>query len=261
MPRMTEIAATTEPLWIRARAMFARAVTAIGNPAAIAVMAQLSKTLRRDIIAWLAPLECIVRRLLIADASELQRVEVRAPNCAPRVEMIQLRSLGLAHHAPSGSARPEAAQCARSPKTPPGAARSLDTSHPESWSARFSYALPRDTRLAPNPNAPRIRALWGPYTPPPETPSRTPRAISEEHAPFRLARRLEALRRVLADPRPHAERLARLLARQARRIPRLVQRYVWAGARTDDVDPADPRLSLDALAAAFDAPDAYKDTS
>lgn len=260
---MTEIAANTEPLWTRARAMFARAVAAIGNPAVIAVITQLSKALRRDILAWLAPLECIVRRLLIAEAAQLHRADARAgPRAGPRAEIIQLRSLGLAHHgAPhSGTAGLQTRTCAVvAEKCGPEGPRSKGD--PESWPARFSYALPRDTRLVSNAHAPRIRALWGAYTPPPEPPPRTPRTINEEHAPLRLARRLEALRRVLADPRPHAERLARHIGRAARRVPRLVQRYVWAGARTDDYDPADPRLSLDALAAAFEAPDAYKDTS
>jgi hypothetical protein len=44
-------------------------------------------------------------------------------------------------------------------------------------------------------------------------------------------------------------------------VPRLVTRYVLAGPRTDDFDPHDPRLSIEALGAAFNAPEAFKDTS
>ena len=66
---------------------------------------------------------------------------------------------------------------------------------------------------------------------------------------------------MLENPLPHAERLARLLTRAVRRFPEIVRRYFFAGARTGDYDPADPRLSIDALSAAFTAPEAFPDSS
>jgi hypothetical protein len=151
----------------------------------------------------------------------------------------------------------------------------LDKSEPSTWRACFSFALPRNPHVVPNARAPRILNPWGDYPQPKKSDTHAPSAAPElttalntrvchsfsEDAPFRLARRFEALRRVLENPRPHAERLARVLAREARRVPQLVTRYVWASARTNDFDPADARLSLDALGAAFHAPDAFKDTS
>jgi len=52
MARMNAAIATltVEPLWARARAMFARAAAAIGRPAAIAAIATLGERLRREII-------------------------------------------------------------------------------------------------------------------------------------------------------------------------------------------------------------------
>jgi hypothetical protein len=90
---------------------------------------------------------------------------------------------------------------------------------------------------------------------------RTPRVLDEALAPLRLARRFEALRRVLEDPRPHAERLARLLARAVRRFPEVVRRCVLAPAKTGDYDPADSRLAVEAVARAFNAPGAFEDSS
>ncbi len=259
---MTDIAATpTDPLWTRARAMHARAVAAIGDAASIALLRSLPRVLRRQIVAWLYPLECIVRRLLVAEAAELHRAEQARAQCGPRTVTIQLRSLGLASQ--HWSARPLAAQSTNAQgdgaNAPPEAARSNPT-HPETWRAPFSFALPRNPRLLPNARGPRILDPFGGYPQPPPPP-RAPRLLSAEDAPFRLARRFEALRRVLENPRPYAERLARVLAREARRVPQLVTRFVLTGPRTDDYDPSDARLSLEALGAAFYAPDAFKDTS
>jgi hypothetical protein len=241
----------TEPLWTRARAMFARAVAAIGAAAAIAAIGALSKSLRRDIVAWLCPLEHVVRKLVLAEAAELHRAGAERARRRLKIEHIPLR--GMALHVGKWSARPPAAQSTKvaavSVNAPPEASRSnVDKADPETWRAPFSFALPRDPRL-PNARAPRIRALWGPTPPPP--PPRTPRIIRPEDAPFRLARRFEALRRVLEDPRPHAERLARLLAREIPRSRQLVLRYVFAPCRSNAFDPHDPRLGIDAMGAAF----------
>jgi hypothetical protein len=255
MPRMTAIAEpNTEPFWARARAMFARAVAAIGAPAAIALLTSLPADLRRQIIAWLCPLEHVVRKLLLAEAAELHRAARECAKRGVRTEIVSLSS-------PSWSARPlprtflqPLKECAA------GAARSNpDMSRPETWAARFSFALPRDPHLVSNAHAPRIRALWG--ATPPDPPPRPPRLITEEDAPFRLARRFEALRRVIENPQPHAERLARLIARAVRRFPGIARRYLFAPARTNDYDSADARLGIDVMGQAFDAPDAFSDSS
>jgi hypothetical protein len=277
MPRMNAIAPptlTAEPLWIRARAMFARAVAAIGAPAAVAAITALGKTLRRDIVAWLCPLEHIVRKLLLAEAAELRRAELARIARAPRIERVPLR--GMAVHWQRGSARPPAAQSTHArvvgDDAPPEATCSkLNRACPETWRASFSFALPRNPHLVRNSRAPRVLDPWGEYPPPKKSDTHASAASSElstssntrvchsfsEDSPFRLARRFEALRRVLDDPLPHAQRLARMLAREVRRFRQVVQRYVMAPCRSNDYDRQDPRLGIDAMGAAFDAPQAF----
>ena len=285
MPRMTSIAEpNTDPLWTRARAMFARAVAAVGDAASIAVMISLPRVLRRQIVGWLCPLEHIVRKLLLAEAAELHRAECARIARAPRIERVPLRGMAMHWRPGSGTTavldrrrprRHSSEPAGEDAGGPRGARPNLDTSHPETWRASFSFALPRNPHVVPNARAPRILNPWGDYPQPKKSDTHAPSAAPElttalntrvchsfsEDAPFRLARRFEALRRVLENPRPHAERLARILAREAQRVPQLVTRYVWESARTNDFDPADARLSLDALGAAWHAPDAFKDTS
>jgi len=269
---MTLIAEPTEPLWTRARAMYARAVAAIGDAAAIARLVSLSRTLRREIAGRLCLLECIVRRLLIAEAADIRRAEIERAKRGVRVQVIQLRTLGLANvfprtpalqarHLASVKVKSAHDLSAETQRAQAEDARSKpDTSRPETWRASFSFALPRDPHVVSNARAPRIRALWGP-PPPPEPPPRAPRLLKPEDAPFRLARRFEALRRVLQDPRPYAERLARILPREVRRFRHVVPLYVSAPSRTNFRDPRDYRLGIDAMGAAYVREEAFKDSS
>ncbi|MGQ0532199.1 MAG: hypothetical protein ACT4OF_05845 [Caulobacteraceae bacterium] len=313
---------TLTPLWERTRAMFARAVAAIGAPAAIAAHALIANTLRRDIVGWLCLIENIVRKLLLAEAAELKKAELARVEHGPR--LVQIPLTGMAQHwspnlarktravsqlerAASGracdvrmetlrkEARPEAARsmlarpspswtAGLSPRrscTKPGQARifpcgvkecapegarsnlrtprSIDLTRPETWSARFSFAIPPDPRRVPDSRAPRIRDPWRLYVPPPPPPARS--APRPEERPFRLARRLEALRRVLEDPLPHARRLAALLSRAVRHFTRVVEQFAIACARTCFHDRADPRLTIEAMAKAMGCEDAFPDTS
>jgi hypothetical protein len=114
----------------------------------------------------------------------------------------------------------------------------------------------------PEAQAPRIRALWGPDpAPPPAPPPRAPRAINPETSALRLALRFEAVRRVLADPLPHARRLAERLRHELRRFPELITRYALAHARTSFRDPADLRLGVDLWPSVFAAEPKLRDTS
>ncbi len=250
---MTDIANPAETLWTRARAMFARAVAAIGDAASIARIATLTPQLRRGIIAWLCPLENIVRKLLLAEAARLHRAAI-AQTRGPRLVYVPLRSPGWTAGLQARNATVEQT-CA-----PEGARSNLETARSYTLdNARFSFSLPRDPHAIPDSRAPRIRSLWGAPPPPPATP--TQRSYDESKSPLRLARRFAALRRVLDDPRPHAERLARLLARAVRRFPEIVRRYAFAPARTNDYDPDDPRLAIEAIAQAFAAPNAFSNSS
>lgn len=281
---MHDIAETRNPLWTRARAMFARAVDAIRlgqgfgekiGDAASCFVAQLASlklmppALRRDILAWLAPLEHVVRKLLLAEAAEIHRAERKAA-ARVRMEIVPLRGMAQTICSPvyGGAATrsvTEAGGKTGSRSSLPASRSGLDRTRPETWRVQFSLALPRDPHRVAAAHAPRIRALWGATAPCRPAASHNDasgtRVISAEDTPFRLARRFEALRRVLVNPRPHAERLARALARDVRRFSQAAQRYLFAPCRTNDFDPADPRLSLDATSAACVAPAAFSDSS
>jgi hypothetical protein len=265
MPRMITAAPPliAEPLWQRTRASFARAIEAIGTPTAIAALTLLTRDLRRAIAGRILRLEHLVRKLLLAEATELHRAELERAKRRVRIERVPLRGIAQHWRPGSGTASLQARTgSAVAEKCEPGGARSnLDRAKPKTWPARFCFALPRNTHLVPNTRAPRIRALWGPDTPPRPAPERTPRVMRDEDTPFRLACRLEALRRVLADPKPHAVRLARVLAREARRVPHLIHRYAFAAARTNDYEKEDYRLGIDVYGVCIDAPAAFRDTS
>jgi hypothetical protein len=263
---------TAPPLWERARAMFGRALAAIGDPAAIAAIALLTHALRRDIIRRLAPLEHVVRKLLLAEAAALHRQAQDAARAAaargPRMQIIELRSLGLAMHAPieaRSSLSPRGEGTGRG-VNPAAAVQAQTTARadlgpPNTWRVSFSFAIPRDPDL-PNSRAPRIRALWGGDAKPRAHETRAPMPQQRTDSALLLARRFEAVRRVLHDPLPYARRLTQLLLRKRRSFAKVIQRYLFAPARTGDYDPDDDRLGMHAFGSARDATEAaFSDTS
>lgn len=220
-----------DDLWRRVRAVFARAQNAIGAPAAIAALRDLGESARRDIVARLAPLEAMVRKLLLVEATRF------AADARIRVDVGAQRGAAPARQT-----------------SPHRRAQALDLAQPDTWPAQFSLAIPSDPRSVADHRAPRIRALWE---------DTRPRSASEHGFPdtrirhpqsaFRLARRLEALRRVLDNPIPAARRLAHVLMRAIRRFPEIVRRYALAPATTGGYDPEDPRLAIECISRACDA--------
>lgn len=223
--------------------MFMRAIDDTGSIAALARLGGLSAALRRRIVGWLYRLEHIVRKLLLAEAAALAvaaRANPARAITAPRMALPTKLASAQAHASP--------------PRTP-----RLDLDQPKNWPARFSFAIPRDPRAVPDSRAPRIRDPWAAFVP---TPAPAPRASAARNAAcFLLARRFEALRRVLSDPQRHIARLANILARAIHRFPELARRCILAPARTDDFDAADPRLSLEATARAIPPLEKLSDTS
>jgi len=215
----TALTLTAEPLWRRARESFARAVDSFGAPVVIAVLRRLTRPLRRAIVARLCLLEHVVRKLLLAEAAAIRSAELAAAvSGAPAIAAPPAAP-------PTRQTQAFAARRERAVMKP-------DLYHPQSWRAPFAYGVPAD--------------------PPPQPLERKPRVLrNEDETAFRLARRLEALRRVLKDPLPHAARLANRLAREAQRVPELAWRFVLASARGNGCDHQDPLLGLRATNAAF----------
>lgn len=177
-------------LWAQARHFFARMTAAYGGAAVLAALDELAQATRRKVLEWLAPLETLVRRLLLIEAAKL--------------------------------ALPPLISRKRASCRPGGGAAAPDLAHPHSWRARFYIPIPPDERgVVPEDRAPRIRLLGPAWPPRPAcvpAPTKPPRAPRPKTPPstWRLARRIEALHRALENPDPHARRLARRLAR----IPR-----------------------------------------
>jgi hypothetical protein len=231
----------TAPLWERLRATFGRVIAAIGAPAAIALLSFSSRCVRIDILRQLAMLESLARKMLFTEVAAL----AAAPGPrGPRIVEIPVRP-GLVMINPARK---------RASVTP----RPIDLARPETWSAPFALALPRDTRRVSDRHAPRIRALWG-ATPPSQPEARAPRNTSP--TPLRIARRFEALRRVLNDPAPHVRRLAAAQRRALVRSPEIVSRYALVAPRRYGYDPQDQRLPVDITCAALNARTALCDSS
>jgi hypothetical protein len=204
---MTDAAAhpNSSSLWSIAREMFSLMLLALGAPGAIAAHDRLSRKYRREILDWLEPLELLVRKLLLVEAAKLPRpAERRKTPRALTLKLIQ----SWARRKPRRRAI-------------------IEPNRPATWRAPFRLLIPADPLYHPRPiesaNPPRIRAL-GPPTLVREiwnardeaarianlAARRTARA---KNATRRLALRFEAVRRVIDDPAPHAERLMRKLSR------------------------------------------------
>lgn len=225
---------TNTALWDRLRSTFARVIAVIGAPAAIALLSLTARSTRLTILRQLFMLENLARKLLFA---ELATLAAAVPPRGPQVTHIPLRA-GLV------IVNPALKRTTRN-------ARQVDLTQPDTWSAPFALAIPRDTRLVRNASAPRIRDLWAPSARPIEPPPRAPR--SQRSTPFSIARRFEALRRVLNDPSPHIRRLAIAQRRALKRAPNVVSQYALIAPRRYGYDPVDVRLPIDITCAALTA--------
>jgi hypothetical protein len=154
--------------WAWAQDLCATIAVLFGAPATIAARLLLRRKWRHDMLAWLGPLEALVRRLLL-----LKALDGPAPNCAPAP--------------PARKANLVIAFTDRQqPDLPEDAAQ---------WRVRFAvwpYGHMRSQSTAPKIDARRGGGIHFNAVP--------------------LARRLEALRRVLDNPDAALARLVRLLA-------------------------------------------------
>lgn len=234
-------------LWTAARAMFARMRDAIGEAASIAARAALSREERRVIRKWLAPLEAMARKVVLIHALELVERGDTHPRAA-RAGLPALPAVRACHPAPA--APPAVTLIA----LPPPPVRIL------------THAAAAATAPAPRQHAraPALR-LW-PRTPAPTArardvgPNLLVRDVQRDRArlalarqldaarrkrtpePQRLARRIDALARILNRPLAAARRLVRVLRTKPmlamklamRRLPRtrLFPEPEYAGSHT-----------------------------
>ena len=234
----------TTLLWERLRALFARVIAAVGAPAILAALT-LAPRMATEIVRQLALVEILARKLLLADAIAL----IPPPQRGPRLVVTPLRASGLY----------TVKQTRRRARTP-ARAYAIEPARPETWSARFALALPRDPRVVQERRAPRIRALWGDArTPPAPPPEPAPRRLHNDA--FRVARRAEALRRMLNDPAPYARRLARARGVGVARSREIITRYALRAPRRFVGDARDPGLTIDIFDIAIRAQSVFANTS
>lgn len=230
----------TAPLWERLSALFNRVIAAIGAPAILAALT-FAPLMRTAIVRQITLIEILARKLLLAEAADL----AAAPQRGPRLVEIQLNASGL--YTPPPTRRPRR----------PSRMRAIDPTKPETWPARFALAIPRDSRVVDDRRAPRIRAYWN--AAPPSAPERAPPQRTSDA--FRIARRAEALRRMLNDPTPHVQRLARSRRVGVTRSRDTIKSYAFRAPRRFIGDRHDPLLTIHIFSAAVRAHAILTDTS
>lgn len=229
----------TAQLWERLRALFARIITAIGAPALLTTLT-LAPLTRTAITRQIALIEILARKLLLAEAADL----APAPQRGPRLVEITLGASGLYTPPPARRARA------------PARLSAIDPTKPETWPARFALAIPRNGRVDIH-RAPRIRNLW--RNAPPPAPERAPmRRMSDA---FRIARRAEALRRMLDNPAPYVRRLSQTRHIGVTRSREVINRYALRAPRRFIGDRHDPLLTIHIFSAAVRAHAILTDTS
>jgi hypothetical protein len=216
---------TLPQLWRRLRAMFGRAVDELGPPSSIAAMPILPRALGRELAGWLALMETILRKLLLAEAVQL------SPS---------------AHLPAEASAKAQVKRnAARAGLKPPPPSEPPDPFRPHTWRTRFSLAPPRQPYWSDAPPVPRAASARR------RDPFLDGRLVKRRDLSLRLAMRFETLRRVIEDPAPHARRMAALLRRRALADPGAAERLAVAPVQPDFVDRLDHRLIVDAIALVF----------
>lgn len=152
--------------------------------------------------------------LLSSDTRRAILVRLRMIECYVR-KLLLVEAAALP---PSPAPRARATTPPRRPRNHPA----TDLAKPETWPASFRLALPRERTTSPNRRGAKP-------------------TVNLYDSAFRLALRLEALRRVLNDPLPRARRLRRALHGEQHIIPR----YALRSPRRFVADVADHRLTLD----------------
>jgi hypothetical protein len=227
---------------MRARELFAVMLETIVSAATLARRAFLSRATRRDLLARLKPVEKIARLLLITRAATyllmtpngMRLRQTAKPAALPKhLTSAPARRTRIWLGATLACCQPRPAPMPIANPAPPAAADKTDPSH---WACRFHVLRWRTPMREPKP--PRAR-IWSmsleddlPTGPPqPAAPAAVHAGERDDAAtPLALARRIEALARVLANPEPTIRRLARRLAS----LP--AERLEWptlVGARVD----------------------------
>jgi hypothetical protein len=191
-------------LWRIARAWLTDAVHAFGPPPEIA--RELARHVRRALTRRVKALEILLMKLLLVQAATLR-----------------VGAVTHTHAAHAASSFEQGSRACASPYT-------NDDDQSEAWRARFILRVPPEPRLETRAaEGPRVRRLGPPLLVREAFSARaahglcvrmaamraarfSPCPIRERAKPEKLARRFEALRRAMANPKPYVRRLKRKLA-------------------------------------------------
>lgn len=214
-------------LWETARWFMRWLVALCGNPCALVAVRHLSRRERRNVRFWLRPVEAMVRRLLIAEAAQIAQTLKPAPERTGRKGRRPVP--GLSRGAP---ARPDPEDSTSwqvrfsvGGHSRAGASTARNRFHPRVASLGSDADVLALARLALSAEQHRYRRHLAEALST-ERQEHLSVPLRPAENPWPLARRIEALIRVLENPIPHARRLARRLARRiadAGRIARTCQ--------------------------------------
>ncbi|HEX5007622.1 MAG TPA: hypothetical protein VFV70_10945 [Hyphomonadaceae bacterium] len=226
-------------LWERAKVFFARVIDHIGSTGRFAQRMRLAHREKREVLGWLEPVEKLARSCLLARAlgfllmtpqgQKLRRETPKiampmAPHQRPApVHKTTIPAPGWHTIAQNWRAAMEA----RKLDEQRGAARAaLDRYDPENWGGAFrvvhwQFPEPEDKRPVPAALRKPRRVGIDIFEPDPwpsiRSPLDRPQRHEEKDRPaLILARRIEALARVIDNPEPAIMRLARYIARLPR---------------------------------------------
>lgn len=214
-------------LWERARTLFDATVSTVGSAFALAYRQSFRRNERRELLIRLAPIEKLVRTLLVIEAitwllmtPEGLRMRRAARACTIPTARPQSssRSPDAASIVPHTEAVKERARA--------DAASEFSAVDPPEWQCRFGilhwapdaldtrdWVRPREAAKAGVRARPWVCLLDDPLPQRPAPPSINVEDDDDLTGPaLTLARRLEALRRVIETPEPSIRRLAARLA-------------------------------------------------
>jgi hypothetical protein len=233
-------------LWERARLFFSRVISHIGSTSSLSRRWRLSRKEKKDILGWLEPAEKVARSCLLVRAlnflmmtpegcrliRETPKIAMPEPaktgSTTPRVTHIPHG--GWHTHAPYARALAERRKLEEQ-KAAERAAR--DRHDPANWGGSFrvvGWSMPEgEGRPPPKKKLPQwAMLLTASLDPDPVCAYRTrhepKKKPDEKDAPaLILARRIQALARVVDNPEPAVKRLARFIARLPREALELLK--------------------------------------
>jgi hypothetical protein len=220
-------------LWDRAKVFFERVIKEIGSAADFSKRWKVSRKERREVLGWLEPVESLVRSCLIVKAiafllmtpegRKLMRDTPKMPMPEwPKPKTSDNHIVTIPHPGWSTIAAHRNALAERERLEAERAARkaATDRHDPANWACVFrsvGWKFPEDDAERPPPK--KLSPVWISVLDPdplwPVTdPARKPSGPATKDRPaLKLARRIEAVARVLADPGKATWKLARFLAR------------------------------------------------